>query len=61
MLSVDPVAAAQAIRERLKFEKNHKATRQNNKVGAPKVNHSKEKHGRCHKEKLSKTVDSFWG
>ena len=61
MLSVDPVAAAQAIRERLKLEKNRKGTRQNNKVGAPKVNHSKEKHGRGHKEKLSKTVDSFWG
>mmetsp|Transcript_8995 Transcript_8995/g.29638 ORF Transcript_8995/g.29638 Transcript_8995/m.29638 type:complete len:533 (-) Transcript_8995:3595-5193(-) len=60
MYSVDPVQAADAIRQRLRNEKHKKASRASN-FGAPKVNHSKEKHGRGHKEKISKTVDSFWG
>ena len=60
MYSVDPAQAADAIRQRLRNEKNKKASKHSN-FGAPKVNHSKEKHGRGHKEKISKTVDSFWG
>lgn len=59
MLSVDPAAAAEAIRQRLKLEKRRKSARNSNYV--PKVNHSKEKHGRGHKEKITKAVDSFWG
>ena len=60
MISVDPAGAADAIRQRLKLEKQRKNSRHSN-FGAPKVNHSKEKHGRGHKEKLSKSVDPFWG
>jgi len=60
MISVDPAGAAEAIRQRLKLEKQRKNSRHSN-FGAPKVNHSKEKHGRGHKEKLSKSVDPFWG
>jgi RIO kinase 2 len=60
MMSVDPAAAADAIRQRLKLEKQRKNSKHSN-FGAPKVNHSKEKHGRGHKEKVSKVVDSFWG
>ena len=60
MMSVDPATAAEAIRQRLKLEKSKKASKHSN-FGAPKVNHSKEKHGRGHKEKISKVTDSFWG
>ena len=60
MMSVDPAAAADAIRQRLKLEKQRKNSKHSN-FGAPKVNHSKEKHGRGHKEKVSKVIDSFWG